>query len=88
MITFLGATKHLYNWLCPSVGRSVTHSFDDPHLIGLLGLVLSQFTFSLCYSFGLMVLTTACDYKELALFLLVAEIFVTFFTQTLKAYIT
>ena len=42
---FLGATKHLYNWLCPSVGwsvcRSVTHSFDDPHVapIGLLGLV-------------------------------------------------
>ena len=36
---FLGATKHLYNWLCPLVGRSVgwsvgllvTHSFDDPH---------------------------------------------------------
>ena len=36
----LGATKHLYNWLCPSVvglvgptsvGR-VTHSFDDPHV--------------------------------------------------------
>ena len=31
-----GATKHLYNWLCPSVGRSVgrsvTHSFDDPHV--------------------------------------------------------
>ena len=44
---FLGATKHLYNWLCPSVGRlvgwSVTHSFDDPHVapIGLLGLVSS-----------------------------------------------
>ena len=33
-LLFLGATKHLYNWLCPSVGRSVgrvTHSFDDPH---------------------------------------------------------
>ena len=36
---FLGATKHLYNWLCPSVGwlvgRSVcgvAHSFDDPHV--------------------------------------------------------
>ena len=36
---FLGATKHLYNWLCPSVGRSVgwsvgrvTHSFNDPHV--------------------------------------------------------
>ena len=28
---FLGAPKHLYNWLCPSVGLSVTHSFDDPH---------------------------------------------------------
>ena len=32
---FLGATKHLYNWLCPSVGWSVgwsvTHLFDDPH---------------------------------------------------------
>ena len=32
---FLGAPTHLYNWLCPlvgrSVGRSVTHSFDDPH---------------------------------------------------------
>ena len=31
---FLGATKHLYNWLCPSVCLSVcwsvTHSFDDP----------------------------------------------------------
>ena len=22
-LCFLGATKHLYNWLCPSVGRSV-----------------------------------------------------------------
>ena len=40
---FLGATKHLYNWLRPSVGRlvdqsagrsisRVTHSFDDPHV--------------------------------------------------------
>ena len=29
---FLGATKLLYNWLCPLVGRSVTHSFDDPHV--------------------------------------------------------
>ena len=33
---FLGATKHLYNWLCPlvcrSVGLSVTHSFDDQHV--------------------------------------------------------
>ena len=28
---FLGATKHLYNWLCPLVCR-VTHSFDDPHV--------------------------------------------------------
>ena len=27
----LGATKHLYNWLCPLVCR-VTHSFDDPHV--------------------------------------------------------
>ena len=46
---FLGATKHLYNWLCLLVGRlvclSVTHSFDDQHVapIGLLGLVLSKF---------------------------------------------
>ena len=39
---FLGATKHLYNWLCPPVCRSVTHSFDDPQVapIGLLGLVI------------------------------------------------
>ena len=33
---FLGATKHLYNCLCPSVGQSVgqsvTHPFDDPHV--------------------------------------------------------
>ena len=32
---FLGATKHLYNWLCPSVGwlvGRVTHSFDDPRV--------------------------------------------------------
>ena len=42
---FLGATKHLYNWLCllvsQSVGWLVTHLFDDPHVapIGLLGLV-------------------------------------------------
>ena len=32
---FLGAPKHLYNWLCPmvclSVCLSLTHSFDDPH---------------------------------------------------------
>ena len=30
---FLSATKHLYDWLCPLVGRSVgrvTYSFDDP----------------------------------------------------------
>ena len=42
---FLGATKHLYNWLCLLVGQSVgwlvTHLFDDPHVapVGLLGLV-------------------------------------------------
>ena len=24
---FLGATKHLYNWLCPLVGRSVGNAF-------------------------------------------------------------
>ena len=24
---FLGATKHLYNWLCPLVGRSVCNAF-------------------------------------------------------------
>ena len=44
-IAFLGATKHHYNWLCPSVGRSVTHSFDDPHVapFGLLGLVTLPF---------------------------------------------
>ena len=33
---FLVAKKHLYNWLCPSVGGSVclsvTHSFDNPHV--------------------------------------------------------
>ena len=32
ILCFLGATKHLYNWLYPSVGRSVTHSFDDRHV--------------------------------------------------------
>ena len=35
LFQFLGATKHLYNWLCSLVGRSVgrvTHSFDDPHV--------------------------------------------------------
>ena len=26
-IQFLGATKHLYNWLCPSVGLSVCNAF-------------------------------------------------------------
>ena len=34
-ICFLGATKHLYNWLCPLVGWlvcGVTHSSDDPHV--------------------------------------------------------
>ena len=33
--SFLGATKQLCNWLCPSVGLSVgrvTHSFNDPHV--------------------------------------------------------
>ena len=36
---FLGATKHLYNWLCPLVGRlvgwlvgRVTHLGDNPHV--------------------------------------------------------
>ena len=53
---FLGATRYLYNWLCPlvfdwSVGRlvgwlvglMVTHYFGDPHVvpIGLSGLFLS-----------------------------------------------
>ena len=33
MTKFLGATKHLHNWLCPwSVGWSVTHLFDNPHV--------------------------------------------------------
>ena len=45
---FLGATKHLYNWLCPlvgwlvgrSVGRQHIHStIHMSHLIALLGLV-------------------------------------------------
>ena len=31
-LLFLGATKHLCNWLSPLVGRSVTHSLDDPHI--------------------------------------------------------
>ena len=38
-MSLLGATKHLYNWLCPSVGWSVgllvgrvTHPFDDLHV--------------------------------------------------------
>ena len=40
----LGATKHLYNWLCRSVCWLVTHSFDDPHVApnwptSVLGLV-------------------------------------------------
>ena len=46
--SFLGATKHLYIWLCPSVGRSVSllvgqrirSTIHTSHLIGLLGLVL------------------------------------------------
>ena len=48
---FLGATKHLYDWLCPLVGwsvaRLVTHSFDDQHVapIGPLGLVFYSFVF-------------------------------------------
>ena len=36
---FIGTTKHLYNWLCPSVGGlvgltvgRVTHLLDDPHV--------------------------------------------------------
>ena len=30
---FLGATKHLYNWLCPSVGWLIGNAyFDDPHV--------------------------------------------------------
>ena len=57
---FLGATKHLYNWLCPSVSRSVGWSVGrsvDPlvgkrirstihtsHLFGLLGLVFKVFS--------------------------------------------
>ena len=38
LVCFLDATKHLYNWLCPSVGRlvclsmGITHSFEDPHV--------------------------------------------------------
>ena len=55
---FLGATKHLYNWLCPLVGLpvclsvclSVMHSFDNPYVapIGLPGLVFSKTMFNLC----------------------------------------
>jgi len=43
-IPFLDAPKHLYNWLCSSVGWSVcwsaTHrsTIDTANLIGLLGL--------------------------------------------------
>ena len=29
---FLGATKHLYNWLCPLVGRSVGWSVGNAFL--------------------------------------------------------
>ena len=43
---FSDATKHLHNWLCPLVGRSVCLervrlTIHTSHLIGLLGLVLS-----------------------------------------------
>ena len=45
---FLGATTHLYNWLCPLVGRLVGWSrirstIHTSHLIGLLGLVFFFF---------------------------------------------
>ena len=45
---FLGATKHLYNWLCPLVGWSVGRvrirsTIHMSHLIGLLGLVYEAF---------------------------------------------
>ena len=41
-ICFLGATKHLYNWLCPSVGWSVGYAFvrrsTPSHLLAYLAL--------------------------------------------------
>ena len=31
-LLFVGATKHRYNWPCPSVCLSVTNLFNDPHV--------------------------------------------------------
>jgi len=43
ILRFLGATKHLHNWLCPlvgwSVGQCIRSTIHTSHLIGLLGLV-------------------------------------------------
>ena len=51
--TFLDASSHLYNTLCPSVGQlvgRVTHSFDDPHVehSDIRGLVKSFIMCDLC----------------------------------------
>ena len=45
-MTFLGATKHLYNRLCPSVGRLVCNAFvrqsTPSHLLTYLALFLQN----------------------------------------------
>ena len=47
-LTFLGATKHLYNWLCPSVCwsvcRSVTHrsTIHTSHILAYLALFFTR----------------------------------------------
>ena len=55
-LCFLCATKHLFNWLCPSVGWSVgwsvTHSFDAPHRRTYWPTWPCSFSFSVSFSFS------------------------------------
>ena len=47
---FLGATKHLYNWLCPSVGRSVFNAFVRRSTRRTLLAFLALFNLDVQYS--------------------------------------
>ena len=49
--TFLGATKHLYNWLCPSVGWSVGYAFVRRSTRRTLLAYLALFIFGLIGQF-------------------------------------
>ena len=59
---FLGATKHLYNWLCPSVGQSVCNAFVRQSTRRTLLAYLALF-------FCILVITTFCSWSWMVVLL-------------------